>query len=164
MRMGVQDMSSPGMSSENSVLVVVDMQPVFKGYRNILQSCIQLVQSFARRKQNIIYVEYDECGNTISDLTKETIGFHEFVTKYRMGGGDVVAQKLSEFPIHPKDIYVCGCYNEMCVIETSCELAALLPNLSIQIVTQCCQPFDKRFRWSKFIKPYLNNYSNLRLL
>lgn len=147
-----------------SILVVVDMQPTFDGYQKIVHRCKQLIASALRNKDEVIYVEYANLGDTVSELTKESCPYHHFVVKHRMGGGDVVCQKLKELQVTPKEINVCGLYAELCIIETSAEIACIIPTATVNIIKQCVHPFDKPFKWHSFFQPYQKNYPNLKLV
>lgn len=110
----------------NYSLVVIDMQDYFlknvlQKHDDIIQKCKAEIIKAINDKAQIIFLEYDGYGETISEL-KEIVTDHCYdkllqVTKADDDGGDELLNALIKFnlPIHIK---VCGVNTDCCVYDT----------------------------------------------
>ena len=134
----------------NYTLVVIDMQKRFlkmiEDSKEIERKCLRLINNAAKVKSPILFVEYKECGKTISTLLKEAKSLTDKV--YRViksydDGGEEILYALNKYKL-PEHIKVCGVNTDACV-AASVEgyLSASFYNIkkqrpSVHVITKAC--------------------------
>jgi nicotinamidase-related amidase len=120
--------------------MIVDMQDQFSSSRNsqVQKNCVREIKSAIRREADIIFVEYDGCGDTLPILKKAAGKYKKVhhVIKYHDDGGPEVISKIDEARLS-KQIRACGVNTDACVLSTITSLS-YTNKLKIKVVADAC--------------------------
>lgn len=115
-------------------LVVIDVQQQFLFAAMPVLSVIRRRVLKARREgAAILYVEYDGCGNTVSDVYLNNYRRTHTVLKYEDAGGPQVSSYVLKYQL-PKRLVVCGVNTNYCVRRT----VEGLTGFSVQVARAAC--------------------------
>ena len=145
-------------------LAVVDMQYGFNTAKEELtiQGCAEQIKLAIKNKNPIVFVEYEECGETLEELVKLTNKYENrfFIEKERDDGSRELKQAIREEKL-PKNIRICGVNFECCVFDTARSLTqnhettlvatAVNSWLGLQQLPQAFNVYDKKCKEIKII-------------
>lgn len=124
------------------VLLIVDMQPEFSAAngKRVLNNCKRELRKAMIENASIIFLEYDGCGTTNTDLVDLVDGYNKvwFETK-----GDDDGSEEAEFVIRSHRcsktvIKVCGVNTDCCVRYTVQGLTARFTRATIDVISDAC--------------------------
>jgi len=97
-------------------LIVVDMQNMFPASSKCLDACKDLVCAFVKTNNDVVFVEYVGCGQTISSLKRLTRNAH-YVYKDKCDGSKEINECVTKNMLSTNFI-VCGVNTGACVLQT----------------------------------------------
>jgi nicotinamidase-related amidase len=126
------------------VLCVIDMQPFFDAARNLqlIDKVIDQIIVSIKRKEHILIVTYDRCGETDHRILNAVDGYKhvKYVTKKNDDGSPEIVKTLEKFTLTDKEtIKVCGVNTWACVKQTYTGLAHKLPDSTIVVLENLCR-------------------------
>jgi len=102
-------------------LVVVDMQDTFKFAKEpaVIKACQREIKLAIRRNYGIIFLEFEYCGNTISELKNLVNGYGKayFAIKSRDDGSREAIELINQHNLY-HNIRIVGVNTSYCVYET----------------------------------------------
>lgn len=144
-------------------LLIVDMQEKFEACDGkTIRACHKEILKAVKNNHKIFFLEYENFGSTVSQLTEACKDSHKIIIKNTMGGGSLMVDYWKWYGKLPDKVNVVGVNSEQCVAETAFELAAKLPFAEINLLRHACNTESSWFKWRKFFKPFLEYYNNLR--
>jgi len=97
-------------------LIVVDMQHMFPASSKCLDACKDIVRAFVKTNNDIVFVEYVGCGQTISSLKRLARNAH-YVYKDKCDGSKEINECVTKNALSTNFV-VCGVNTGACVLET----------------------------------------------
>jgi nicotinamidase-related amidase len=97
-------------------LIVVDMQHMFPASSKCLDACKDIVRAFVKTNNDIVFVEYVGCGQTISSLKRLTRNAH-YVYKDKCDGSKEINECVTKNALSTNFV-VCGVNTGACVLQT----------------------------------------------
>lgn len=122
-------------------LVVIDMQDQFFASRSQLvrDNCKKEIIDAKNKGNNIIFVEYQQCGRTINPLLKLAKGYKKslVILKRRPDGSHEVSEAITHHNL-PRRVRVCGVNTDACVQRTVLGLSLNYFIDEIEVVKDAC--------------------------
>ena len=145
-------------------LIVVDMQPEFDAalYPDVVVGVTLEIQAAVARKSAIVFVEYEDAGDTHRSLFKLAKGYRKKaqIIKYEDDGSSQIVRTIRRRDFDETHLRVCGVNTNACVQCTVDGLLRRLPDAKIEVVKEACGTCSYgRYDWRKFTK-----HKNLKLV
>lgn len=145
-------------------LIVVDMQPEFDAALNpnVVVGVTLEIQAAVARKSPIVFVEYDEAGDTHKGLYSLAKGYRKKarIIKYEDDGSRQIIRTIRRREFDLSHLRVCGVNTNACVQSTVEGLLKRLPESKIEVAKAACGTCSFwNYDWRAFPK-----HKNLKLV
>jgi len=131
-------------------LLVVDMQDTFKAANvlRVINACQREIRLAIKKKADIVFVEFEHCGHTLSDLTNITVDYnkHYYVTKPIDDGSYDIMKLVRKKDLH-RNFRIVGVNTSYCIYETA--LGLMNYSRNITVVADACNCHNHEFGINK---------------